>query len=344
MSHRFRARLVLGVTIACLAAACQGASESRSTSTAPISGPSADASPSAQQVVPVTLANCGVDVSVKAAPRRAVSMNQGATEIMLTLGLEGRMVGTAYLDDPILPELARAYGSIPVLAPEYPSREVVLGAEPDFVYGSYSSAFTPDAAGTRAELKALGIETYVSPMACEDRSLRPARVTFEDVFGEIRDIGRVFGVGDRAAGLVTGFQADLKTATSAGAVGAGLTVVWYDSGTEAPTVGACCGAPGMMMRELGLTNAFDNVEGSWADVSWEAFVKADPDVIVLADASWDLAAERQVFLASDAATRNLQAVRNRRYVVVPFSATTAGIRNVGAVDVIARYVKANLKP
>ena len=48
-------------------------------------------------------------------------MNQPATEIMLALGLQDRMIGTAYLDDAILPAYADAYATVPVLAKEYPS-------------------------------------------------------------------------------------------------------------------------------------------------------------------------------------------------------------------------------
>ena len=65
---------------------------------------------------PVTIENCGVTQTFKTPPQHAVSMNQHATEIMLELGLQDHMVGTAYLDDTILPELATAYNAVPVLA------------------------------------------------------------------------------------------------------------------------------------------------------------------------------------------------------------------------------------
>jgi iron complex transport system substrate-binding protein len=42
-------------------------------------------------------------------------MNQGATEMLLALNLSSRMVGTAYLDDEIWPEVAAKYSEIPVL-------------------------------------------------------------------------------------------------------------------------------------------------------------------------------------------------------------------------------------
>ena len=63
---------------------------------------------------------------------------------MLALGLQDRLVGTAYLDDQILPEFAAAYQRIPVLAAKYPSREVLLAARPDFLYAAYPGAFGAD--------------------------------------------------------------------------------------------------------------------------------------------------------------------------------------------------------
>lgn len=111
---------------------------------------------------PVTIENCGVEATFDAPPERAITMNQGATEIMLALGLEDHMTGTAYLDDVILPEFEDAYESIPVLSDTYPSQEVLFGSDPDFIYGSYSSAFGEEAAGPREQLAELSIGSYVS--------------------------------------------------------------------------------------------------------------------------------------------------------------------------------------
>ncbi|EJK59415.1 hypothetical protein THAOC_20373, partial [Thalassiosira oceanica] len=58
---------------------------------------------------PIGITNCGVFQQIDEAPKRAVTMNQGATEVMLALDLADRMAGTAYLDDYIWPELSDAY-------------------------------------------------------------------------------------------------------------------------------------------------------------------------------------------------------------------------------------------
>ena len=60
--------------------------------------------PAGDSSFPVTIKNCGRTTTYDAPPQRAVTMNQAATEIMLALGLADQMVGTAYLDDAILPQ------------------------------------------------------------------------------------------------------------------------------------------------------------------------------------------------------------------------------------------------
>ena len=48
-------------------------------------------------------------------PSRSITLNQHVTEVMLALELQDHMVGTAYIDDEILPQYQAAYQSIPVL-------------------------------------------------------------------------------------------------------------------------------------------------------------------------------------------------------------------------------------
>jgi ABC-type Fe3+-hydroxamate transport system substrate-binding protein len=73
----------------------------------------------AQTTYPFTYTDCGIDVSVSAAPSRVVTMNQGVTEFMLAMGLQANMAGTAYLDDAIWPRYTTEYNAIPVLASGY---------------------------------------------------------------------------------------------------------------------------------------------------------------------------------------------------------------------------------
>ncbi|MGY6501209.1 MAG: ABC transporter substrate-binding protein [Acidimicrobiales bacterium] len=286
---------------------------------------------------PDSIENCGVDVPVGEPPERAVTMNQAATEVVLALGLEDRMVGTAYLDDEILPELADAYATVAVLSDAYPSTEVLFEAEPDFVYGSYASAFREDAAGERAELADLGIGTYLSIGGCTAFRGSGEQLDFDHVFGEIRDIAVLFGVPERGEELIAEQQAMLGDAAIPD--GADISVMWWDGGSDAPSIGSCCGAPGMMMRTLGLANVYGTESGSWATITWEQVVADDPDVIVLVEASWDPAEEKGSFLRNDPALADLSAVVGDRLVVIPFSGTTPGVRNAPALVTLADDIR-----
>ncbi|MCY4146299.1 MAG: ABC transporter substrate-binding protein [Chloroflexi bacterium] len=288
---------------------------------------------------PVTIENCGFAATFDAPPESGITMNQGATEVMLALGLEERMTGTAYLDDAILPEFADAYETIPVISDTYPSQEVLFGADPDFVYGSYSSAFGEAAAGPREQLAELGIGSYVSPVACADRSLRPEIATIDDVYGEVRDIGAIFGVADRAEALIADLQAELDNISAVlEGVEESMSLFWFDSGGDDVYAGACCGAPGMIMDLLAVENVFADAEGSWATVSWEEVVARDADAIVIVNADWDTAASKIETLTTNPAYADMTAVQNENWVQIDFSYTTPNIRNVAAVRIIAEFL------
>ncbi|HLR83695.1 MAG TPA: ABC transporter substrate-binding protein, partial [Nocardioidaceae bacterium] len=223
--------------------------------------PTASSSESSSDHFPVDIASCGHTSTVNALPERAVTLNQGATEVMLALGLEDQMAGTAYLDDEIAEKWRSAYESVPVLADEYPSHEKLLATSPDFIYASYSSAFERKVAGTQGDLDSMKVSSYLSPFGCADEGRRPAP-SFEAIWDEVDSIAAAFDVSDRAAELKEEQQ---KTLGSVSEAGKGLDVLWYDSGTKTPTVGAGDGAPQLVLDSIGATNIFAEKNGGWAD-------------------------------------------------------------------------------
>lgn len=64
---------------------------------------------------------------------RIVSIGQGMTEILFSLGLADKVVGTAVWIGPVLPEFADANSKINRLADNDPSFESVVGQEPDLM-------------------------------------------------------------------------------------------------------------------------------------------------------------------------------------------------------------------
>lgn len=288
----------------------------------------------AQATSPLTIANCGVSNTYAKPPTRVVTLNQAATEVMLALGLQDRLVGTAYLDDQILPELAAAYAKVPVLAAQYPSREVLIAARPDFLYAAYPGAFGATGVGTRADWKARSVDTYLAPAGCVDKT-KPPGVSLETTFRELREIARIFGVVSRADALIAGYLTELRAIRDRiGTLTSPPRVFWYDS-RDPPQVGGCCGAPNEILKQLGATNIFAETPGAWATVSWEAVIARNPDTIVLASASWSPAADKRKLLSTMKALGSLDAIKRNRIVEIDFAYTTPGIRNVAAVRRLA---------
>ncbi|QZN86800.1 putative F420-0 ABC transporter substrate-binding protein [Cellulomonas sp. C5510] len=320
-------RLVLAVPAAALAlalAACAGNPAEPGVSPG---GPSSSSSTGAA-FTPVTLDNCGTEVTVDTPPERVVAIKSTSIETMLALGLQDRLVGTAFADGPVPDEWADAYDAVPVLSDKVPGQEALLEVQPDFVYAGWESNFSDDGAGERSALQGLGIGTYVSPAACKEQGYMPDPLTFDGLFDEQREIASVFGVTDRAEDLIAQEQELLDSVTPPAEE---TTALWYSSGTDTPYVGAGIGAPQMMLDAAGLTNIFADVHDTWTSAGWEQVVAADPDVIVLVDATWNTAASKIELLESNPATSQLTAVREHRYLTLPFPAAEAGVRNAQAV-------------
>ncbi|MFC5678788.1 ABC transporter substrate-binding protein [Aeromicrobium endophyticum] len=288
---------------------------------------------------PVKAVSCGFTSTVESKPRRAVTMNQGATEVALALGVQDQLAGTAYLDDAVPEKWRKAYDSVDVLSKEYPDHETLLAAKPDFVYGSYASAFDKDAAGPQSELAELGIGSMTSLFGCGEN--KPSQdVSFESVWDEIAMVGDVFGVPDRAEKIEADQEATLKTLKTlkADGAGAGVDVFWFDSGDKTAFAGAGEGGPQLILDAVGATNVFADLKGGWADVSWEKVVKAEPDVIVVADAGWSTADDKIAFLKKDPVLSTLDAVEQDRFVVIPFSESTPGVRLVDGAQHVAEQL------
>ena len=285
---------------------------------------------------PVVIQNCDTRVTFASAPKRVVSIKSTSTEILLALGLGDRIVGTAFQDGPVPAKWTAQAAGLHMISDFMPSEEALLALEPDMVYSGWESAFSADQAGTRAELTALGVGSYVQPAACRTTGA-PAKLTFSDVFGELKQVGSIFRVDAAAAKLVAQQKAELATVHKNTK---GLTALWYSSGTDTPYVGAGTGAPELVMETVGLKNVAGDVKQTWSSLGWESIVADDPDVIILIDATWNTAASKIASLESNPATANLSAVKNHRYITLPFPASEAGVRTVDAAVSVSKQLKA----
>lgn len=295
---------------------------------------------------PVTLENCGRTVTVDAAPRRAVSLNQGSTEILLALGLADRLTGTATWTDPVMKGLEKDEAGVPRLAENQPSSEKVLAEEPDFVSASFESTLGKGGVASRDQFEALGVPTYLSPTDCAGKDnagssdgSRTAPLTMDGVYGEVRDLAQVFGVPERGEKLIGALRERIDRAT-AGVDASDTTLLYWFANAEAPYLAGCCGAPGIITEELGAKNVFDDTHEEWPQINWETVADRNPDVLVIGDLTRksqtaESAKKKIEFLESNPATKNLDAVRHKRYVLLSGQAMNPTIRTVEGVERVA---------
>ncbi|MBO3676333.1 ABC transporter substrate-binding protein [Streptomyces sp. NEAU-YJ-81] len=307
----------------------------------------ADATKPAGAGYPRTIDNCGHKVTVKFAPKRALSLNQGTTEILLSLGLADRIASTATWTDPVMKGLEKANATVPRLADNAPSFEKALDAEPDFVTASFVSTLGKGGVATREQFEKLGVPTYVSPSDCSagrdpdsggDGS-RSKPLTLDTVYGEIRDLAHAFGVDERGEKLIARLKRRVRTATQ-GVDASGVSLMYWFANSQSPYLAGCCGAPGAITRAVGAKNAFSDTHDEWPQINWETVADRDPDVIVLGDLTRkqqtaESAKAKMRFLETNAATRNLTAVKKKRYVLLSGQAMNPSIRTVEGVEQVA---------
>lgn len=274
---------------------------------------------------------CDTTFTYDTAPSRAITLNQQATEVMLALGLEGSMVGTAYMDDAIPEAWLDAYNTVPVLAEKYPAREVVMAAEPDFLFAGFGSAFSEDNLGAQADWHGREVGTYLVDASCKVKHPKDQPFTIEPVLTDITTIGQIFGIEARAEQLAAEMRGRMD-AVQADPAGAGQSVFIFDSGDETPYSVGCCGTPSLLTEMVGLENIAADVEGTWVDLAWERVVAADPDVILLIDADWSTAADKRTYMETDPVLSQLKAVQDGLFVTVPFSETLLGMRFADGVE------------
>ncbi|MFJ6613962.1 ABC transporter substrate-binding protein [Streptomyces sp. NPDC091289] len=295
---------------------------------------------------PLTLENCGRTVTVKTPPQRAVSVDQGSTEILLSLGLADRLAGTATWSDPVMKGLEKANKGVERISENRPSSEKVLDKEPDFVSASFASTLAKGGVAPREQFEKLGVPTYISPADCtgKDNSgggdgARTAPLTMDSVYTEVRELSQVFGVPERGEKLVKKLRARVDRATD-GIDASDASLLYWFSDSKAPYLAGCCGAPGVITKELGAKNVFDDTHDEWPQISWETVADRNPDVLVIGDLSRTMqsaeSAEKKIeFLESNPVTKTMDAVRNRRYVLLSGQAMNPTIRTVEGLERVA---------
>ncbi len=198
-------------------------------------------------------------------PRRIVSASPGNTEILYELGLGSRIVGvTDWCDYPPAARRKKRIGNITPL-----NVERILALRPDLVVADILNGVD----GVR------GLERFRVPVL----ALKPD--SLEKLFEAIRLCGRATGTEPSAEALVARMRATVAGVERQGrAIRSKRLKVLVILGAEVKGAPIWSPGPGsfldQVVRLAGGFNLFADLRSPWGQVSYEAILKRNPDVIL----------------------------------------------------------------
>jgi iron complex transport system substrate-binding protein len=210
----------------------------------------------------------GTSVTLKAEPKKIVSLTPASTEILFALGAGPRVVATTDFDDyppeaVALPDVA-SFTAVDV--------EKIVGLEPDLVIAGGNSFNPPDAI---AKLREVGVPVLVTYAP-----------TTAGVLKDINLIGQAVGLPEEAADMTATMQAGFD-AVSAATAGLPKPRTFYEIDTSTGTIYTV--ADGSFSAEMvELAGGQPITTGSTTDfaIPLEKLITADPELILLGDAAY----------------------------------------------------------
>ena len=272
---------------------------------------------------PVSVANCGEQVTIPAVPERLFVVNASDLPILaavdglgLVVARTGALVESVYGAD----TLARIH-DIPVAATEVNatggsvvSLETVLAAQPDLV-------LAPVRALDRGLLLASGIPMYSPPAFClEPEAGHDGRADFDLVFQQVQRFGDMLGRGALADAAIAELQGRVEDLAAEGEGRHGSGVAIYVGSERSLYAYGRRSMVQPVFTTAGLENIFAETDDRVFDVSVESLLALDPETVVLlySDRSPDVVLS--TFLSVPGIDR-LSAVANDRTLTLPFPYT-----------------------
>ncbi|MEV0291624.1 ABC transporter substrate-binding protein [Kribbella sp. NPDC050820] len=326
MRTRF-ATLTAGLAAMAILAACGSEADQPGTAAA---GATADATAGA---FPMTIDNCGRDVTFDSPPQRIVTVGSVAAPLVAAAGAADRIVVRTFETASFPGEYGPALDGIEIVAPSAElAREEIIARTPDLVISYQGAATTAD------DLAAAGIPLIASRGYCQD-----AAGDYEDIFADIELYGRLFGTTKAASAQVRALRKRVSAvqeqvpADAPSRTAAALIVSRDDTSLSAY---GNTSTIDKQMETLGLTNAFDDINQRNFEASIEALIDRDPQVLILLTQGDQTPHSVEQAILSRPELRSLAAVRDHRIVIVPFGYTGPGPVAVQGLEVLADKLNA----
>ncbi|OLL76316.1 ABC transporter (iron.B12.siderophore.hemin), periplasmic substrate-binding component [Pseudonocardia sp. Ae168_Ps1] len=290
-----------------------------------------------------TVPRCGQPVEYRA-PERAVAYEAGSADKLFALGLGEKVRG--YVMPPANPPVSESpwaadYAATEELSTDLLNRELVVDAGADLVVAGWRSGFSDERGITPELLDRLGIQSFMHTETCWNYPGFPERVTpLEGLYEDMRRLGAIFRVPERADDVVAGMQARVDAVTAAAPrQDPPPSVFLYDSGTDRPNTAGNQVPPNDIISLAGGRNVLADVDARWTDVGWETVVERQPEIIMILDYG-DQSAEQKIdYLTSLPQLRSVPAIAERNFFVLDYNEGISGPRNIDGLERFGAYLR-----
>jgi iron complex transport system substrate-binding protein len=270
---------------------------------APAASSGATASTGTRTTYPLTIDNCGREVTFTQAPRRVVLLNGASVaevESLIALGVQDRIVANSQRygvsDDPAMVAKIDAIptGGVKINQSFEVPREQVLAQSPDLVISTWSGGFdTKIGSISRDELGKAGVNSFVTPSNCANGATAPrpqdvttyAKRSVESSFDLLTQLGLIFDVQGKAAQIVQDTRTALAALPTPAADRKRVLIVYPGMsaamGLKVPTVFAGGIFDDIVNRAGGVNVFAGRTDQQLAAINAEALAAANVDVLVI---------------------------------------------------------------
>lgn len=248
------------------------------------------------------------------APERVVANTQGAAELLIKLGLTDKLVGVAAIYGEVDPTVEEEFNKIPVISNEYASKELVVGADPDLVFGRGGLFADADwGVGTVDALNELDIKTFV-----QNTSIQGA--TLDSLYQDIEQLGQIFDTQMRASEFTEELKERARALQERSTDRGEKTFAYvFDGGQGVIEVysGNTDTFQADVLGLLGLKNSFAEATG---EISREQLIATNPDILLIAEYTGGTDVEQSIqnFYADDS-LQSLKAIQNKDIYIIDFN-------------------------
>lgn len=292
----------------------------------------------------VTITNCGEEVTYAAGAKKLLVNDGNIISFPLALGAANQISAVSSVQRD-LPILSAVYGQDikgkEEVAKEYPSLEQIIAAEPDIYVAGWGYGFGEDKGITPEKLKEHGIDSYVLTESCrqQEEDKRGIVDPWQAIRDDLTNIGAITGHDSEAEAAVGKLNERLKALDAAPKADQVPTGFVFDSAGDAPFTSGSLGAPQGILEKAGARNATESIKDTWTTTNWELVAKEQPDFIALVEYPGQSFEEKIQILRTNPATKDLKAVKEDRFINLPYAMWCESPLNADAAEHVRKALE-----